>query len=67
MKLLIENEMSLKFGRKVIVLDARFKEILTIPPSKKNKCSNGRPTGKFCVIHRSHVKGVWYEPIYRGK
>mgnify|MGYP001109518867 CR=1 FL=1 len=35
MKLLIENEMSLKFGRKVIVLDARFKEILTIPPIKE--------------------------------
>lgn len=31
----IENEMKLKFGRKVIVLDARFKGILTIPPIKE--------------------------------
>lgn len=59
MKLLIENKITFKFGCKVIVLDARFKEILTIPPIEEEqmfKRKTDRPG--FCNTQVARKGGV---------
>ena len=39
----VEKELAEKFGRKVILLDARFGEILTLPPEKHPGGAPRRP------------------------
>ena len=39
----MEKELSEKFGRKVILLNPMFGEILTLPPEKEPGGSHGRP------------------------
>ena len=39
----METNLSAKFGRKVILLDARYGEILTLPPEKNGGNVTGRP------------------------
>ncbi|MCI8801081.1 MAG: hypothetical protein HFH88_14910 [Lachnospiraceae bacterium] len=39
----MEMNLSAKFGRKVILLDARYGEILTLPPEKNGGGDTGRP------------------------
>lgn len=39
----MEKELTEKFGRKVVLLDARFGEILTLPPEKNSWGDSGRP------------------------
>lgn len=39
----VEKELAEKFGRKVILLDTRFGEILTLPPEKHPGGAHRRP------------------------
>ncbi len=51
----IEKNLSIRMGRKVVVLDARFRDIVTLPLLKR-RCTNlSRPTAKIDLTHRSRV------------
>lgn len=57
----MEDYISRRVGRKVIILDGRFRDIMTLPLFKDQQANLSRPTAENDLTHRSRVKGcgIW--------